>query len=112
MYEQEIKALMALAGSDGITVRKLAMHVFNERNSLFEQADFDDVHRQVQRFLLKNSQSSLSLVERMDERGRYRLNPRSAETVQLMLDFSDDECQQMPPTEATSATDLSLNLFP
>jgi len=110
MYEQEIRNILAAVGDEGITVQKLAMHVYNERNGLFEQADLDDIRRHVQRFLLKNSQSAASLVERMDERGRYRLNPHSAETMQLMLDFSEPADDDKPQTEATPI-DLSLDLF-
>jgi hypothetical protein len=107
-YDDKILRFLTEAGSDGLSVRKLARHVFNASNTLFETVDFEEVHRYVQTFLLRNSRSSDSLVENVGKRGIYRLNPRSARSQQLMLMFSEEE----EPEEAPKpAVDLSLSLF-
>lgn len=92
-----------------MSVQKLSRHVFNASNTLFETVDFEEVHRYVQSFLLKHSRSSDSLVENVGRRGVYRLNSRSAESQQLMLQFSDEEPHEEEPSKPS--VDLSLSLF-
>lgn len=87
---------------------KIARHVFNDSNSFFETIDFEEVHRYVQNFLLKNSKTSDSLVENVGKRGVYRMNPKSAESQQLMLMFKDEEPEEEKPK---TDVDLSLSLF-
>jgi hypothetical protein len=101
------------AGMRGIGVKTIAMHVYNMNCTLFSQPDFGEIHAYVQAYLLRNSRSKHSLVERTDKRGRYRLNARGSATArQLILNFqhqqSDaDEEQPANPQPA----DLSLSLF-
>ena len=109
VYDDKILRVLTEAGSDGLSVLKLSRHVFNASNTLFETVDFEEVHRYVQSFLLKNSRSSDSLVENVGRRGVYRLNPRSAESQQLMLQFSDEEPNEEEPPKPS--VNLSLSLF-
>ena len=56
-YEKEIVDVLAKAGNNGLSVKKIARHVFNASNSFFEVLDFSEVHQQVQRCLLRNRRS-------------------------------------------------------
>ena len=81
--------------------------------SLFSQPDWQEVYAYVQKYLLRNTKSSQSIIEHTGRRGYYRLNPRSAAARQLMLEFksemSDEEHQDDAATQA--GKDLSLSLF-
>ncbi|MBR5349669.1 MAG: hypothetical protein IK124_00350 [Prevotella sp.] len=106
-YEKEILRILSVAGSTGLSVKKIARHVFNASNTFFEVLNYDEVYQQVQQYLLRNSKQKDSLFERMDARGVYRLNANSAESLQLMLQFLPEEEDQQIKTE----TDQSLSLF-
>lgn len=107
-YDEKILRFLTEAGEQGLSVQKLARHVFNDSNTFFETIDFEDVHRYVQNFLLKNSKTYDSLVENVGRRGVYRLNPRSAESQQLRLKFLDEDTEEEKPKPDV---DLSLSLF-
>ena len=106
-FDNKILQFLTEAGEDGLSVQKISRHVFNECNTFFETILFEDVHRYVQSFLLRNSKNPDSMIEKTGERGNYRLNPDNQESRQLMLLFRDD-----PPEETSKPQeDLSLSLF-
>ena len=77
--------------------------------TFFSQPDYEDVKSYVQQFLLRNSKSSQSLVERTERRGYYRLNTcGSTDARQLMLQFRE---AQEEKKEEKPQQDLSLDLF-
>jgi len=110
VYEQQILQILSEVGERGISVQTLAKHVYNQNCTFFFQPDLQDIHRQVQQYLLRNSKSPQSLIESTGRRGYYRLNTQnSADARQLMLNFSDD--QPEAPAEEPQQQDLSLDLF-
>ena len=86
-YGQQILSILCEAGESGLTVHKIAMHVHGACNTLFAPICPDDVHRDVQAWLLRNSRTSDAPVCRCAKRGVYRINPGSSVVRQLMLDF-------------------------
>ena len=40
-YEQEIKELLFEAGKEGLSAKKIARHIFNKHNGLFETTPYD-----------------------------------------------------------------------
>lgn len=92
-----------------MSVYKIARHVFNASNSLFEPIEFEDVHRYVQQYVLRCSRGADALLQNVGQRGIYRLNPNSAQSQQLMLMFRDDE-EELEEGK-TGGEDLSLSLF-
>ena len=106
-YERDILRILMEAGSAGLSVAKISRHVFNASNTFFETVDFEEVHRYVSAYLLRNSKTSESVVEKV-ARGVYRLNLKSTETQQLQLEFADhvELNDEKPVTQ-----DLSLSLF-
>ena len=105
--DNKILRFLTEAGDDGLSVQKISRHVFNECNTFFENILFEDVHRYVQSFLLRNSKNPDSMIEKTGERGYYRLNPDNKESRQLILLFRDDT----PEETSKPQEDLSLSLF-
>ena len=108
-YERHILQILTEAGTEGLSVAKISRHVFNASNTFFNTVEFEEVHRWVAAYLLRNSKSSDSLIEKT-ERGIYRLNPKSSETRQLMLQFCD-KGEDDEEDNTIGHEDLSLSLF-
>lgn len=107
-YDHEILFILSEAGDKGLSIKKIARHVFNNHNNLFEGVSYDDVYHHVASYLKKNSKSSDSLIERTCIRGVYRLNKSNA-SRQLFFDFNNEETE-ITYTEKTTE-DKSLSLF-
>ena len=111
-YDQQILHILTEAGERGISVQTIARHVFNMNVSFFVSPDFEEIRTYVQQYLLRNSRSSLSLIERTERRGYYRLNTKgSADARQLMLEFQEHENIEEAEDEKPQQQDLSLSLF-
>ena len=111
-YEQQILHILSEVGERGISVSLLAKHVYNLNCTLFSQPDLQEVKQFVQQYLLKNSKSSLSLIESTGRRGYYRLNTQNnADARQLMLVFREEEIEMEEVEEEKPKQDLSLSLF-
>ncbi len=105
-YDKEILRVLAEAGDEGLSVRKVSRHVLNACNSLFEPIGQDEVHKYVQSYLLKNSKSTGSVIEKT-RKGVYRLNEHCKMTQQQLLQFRDeDDVVEVKPDD-----DQSLSLF-
>lgn len=77
-------------GSRGISLSNLTKSVYNLSHTFFFTPEYDDVYRQVQQYVYRNSKTPSSLIERMETRGRYRINKASKEAEQLFLTFQSD----------------------
>lgn len=108
-YDREILYILGEAGYKGLSVRKIARHVFNNNNSFFDNVSFDDVYRYVSSYLKRNSKSRESVVEKTEVRGVYRINMSSVMFRQLQFDFRED----VPDagSENKEIEDRSLSLF-
>jgi hypothetical protein len=101
--------ILTEAGERGISVQNISRHVYNMNCTFFVSPDFEEIRNYVQQYLLKNSKSNNSLIERTEQRGWYRLNTTgSNDAQQLMLQFRDE---QQPVEEVKPQKDLSLDLF-
>lgn len=110
-YEKHILDVLAEAGEEGINVHKLSMHVYNLSCTLFEQPDASFIRKYVQRYLLRKSKQSSSIIESMPQRGYYRLRELSPMSIkQLLIDFYEEE-KEDSPKDPVAAKDLSMNLF-
>jgi len=112
-YDQQILKILSEVGERGISVQSIAKHVYNMNLSFFFTPDYEEIRTYVQTYLLRNSKSSKSLVERTGRRGFYRLNTAgSADALQLMLKFSQEQQEQeVQKEEEEPRQDLSLDLF-
>ena len=109
-YDDTILKVLTEAGKEGLSVQKIAHHVFNASNTFFETVSLEEVHRYVQQYLLRNSKSEQSLIQRTEKRGYYRLNTQnSADARQLMLNFREEEEETQEKEKPTQ--DFSLDLF-
>ena len=101
--------ILTEAGERGISVQNISRHVYNMNCTFFVSPDFEEIRNYVQQYLLKNSKSNNSLIERTEQRGWYRLNTTgSNDAQQLMLQFRDE---QQTVEEVKPQKDLSLDLF-
>lgn len=110
-YEKEILETLYEAGNDGLSVHKIAIHVRNQRNTLFSPIDFDNVRIDVQRWLLANSRHSTAPVEHCEKRGLYRLNPKSNETQKLMLQFGENNDKNEDTYKDNQKNNTQILLF-
>lgn len=74
LNEQQIVELLAKTGDKGLTCKKLAKHLYNANNSLFEAASFDDIYRELQAYLNRKTKERFPYIEKTGEWGYYRLN--------------------------------------
>jgi len=109
-YDRLILEILTMSGEKGLTPKKISLHVYNSTNSLFAEADYEQISRSVSAWLKRNSTASDSLVEKTGQRGHYRLNMNSAQARQLMLTFSDAE-EDEESGKNDENLDLSLSLF-
>ena len=63
-YEQEIKELLFEAGKEGLSAKKIARHIFNKHNGLFETTPYDEVYKAVQYCIAKNNKSAKPFIEK------------------------------------------------
>ena len=111
-YDQQILQILTDVGERGISVAKLAKHVYNMNCTFFSTPDLQEIQQYTGQYLLRNSKSPKSLIERTGRRGYYRLNTQgSADARQLLLQFRNkaDGGEAEP---AMPRQDLSLSLFP
>ena len=108
-YGQEILNVLCEANKKGLSLKKIARHVYNMNNGLFDELTYDDVYRDVVSFIKRNSRDAGSLIQKTDVRGVYRLNHNATQQSQLMLNFRDDEEEEKK--QQTTCEDNSLTLF-
>lgn len=109
-YRKQILEVLFEAGHEGLSVHKIAIHVHNTSNTLFKPTSFDEVRRDVQLWLLRNSQSKTSPVTHCERRGYYRINMKSLETRQTLLNFDkqDISSNDIQPTDDNANQQPSL----
>ena len=106
-YDSIIFNILKEAGSRGLSVKKITMHVFNASNSLFQSSNFEEIHKYVYAYLKRNSQKKDAFVMKTDIRGRYRINEASPKTRQLMLDFKEQTlCAETEKSEQYNSPTL------
>ncbi len=109
-YDKQILQILSEVGDKGISVQMLAKHLYNQNSTLFFTPDLNQIRAYVQQYLLKNSKSSMSLIETTGKRGFYRLNiQHNADARQLMIEFKNE--RQPDEKEEKTSEDLSLSLF-
>lgn len=111
-FDRQILQILSDVGELGIGVQHLAKHVYNMNCTFFFQPDLEEIRNYVRKYLLRNSKSAQSLIERTERRGYYRLNKNSADARQLMLEFRNTRIQEVAEDkEEKPQTDFSLSLF-
>ena len=112
-YEKQILQILTDVGEKGIGVQQLAKHVYNMNCTLFSQPDLLEIRTFVQQYLLRNSKSAQSLIERTDRRGYYKLNTQNnADARQMVLEFREHRVTAEEDAEDEKPQcDLSLSLF-
>ncbi len=111
-YDQQILKILTEAGEPGVSVQTIAKHVYNMNTTFFHQPSFEEIRAYVQQYLLRNSKSGQSLIERTERRGYYRLNTKGSQDArQLLLQFQDEKVVTKEEEKEKAQQDLSLDLF-
>ncbi len=116
-YEKEIIRVLIEAGRKGLSIKKIARHIYNSKNSLFEELSFEDVHKSVAAYLQRNCKKRNSMVQRTQKNGTYRIRV-SVKPTQLELFFKEegDDTQDVNEMKDEKGgnkpeQDISLSLF-
>ena len=114
-FDQEILKVLTMAGTAGLKTEKVARHVYNSCNTMFTPLDYKDVHAYVTQYLIKTSKDPLSIIEKSEKHGVYRLNFNAKQTQQLLLNFLPHESVVEEglgdKDNDKSSKDSSLSLF-
>lgn len=94
LNEQQIVELLIKAGCKGLTCKKLAKHIYNANNSLFEAASFDDIYRELQAYLNKKTKSRHPYIEKTDKWGYYRINERKLKDSLGWIVNEENKCPE------------------
>lgn len=108
-YEKEILKVLYESGGQGLSVKKICVHVYNSQNSFFDSISYEEVRKRVVSFLQQNSGKRSSVLSHTSVRGHYCINLESNTANQLMLQF--DDCESEIDTKRAEKQELSLSLF-
>lgn len=108
--DQEILKVLVEAGAKGLKIEKIARHVYNSCNSIFNPLSYENVHAYVTQFLIKCSKNPKSIIEKGKGVGIYHVNYKNEAIMQLMIDFSSSNMQQQDIDEGKA--NLSQNCTP
>lgn len=104
LNEQQVVELLAKAGNKGMTCKKLAKHLYNANNSLFETASLANIYRDLQAYLNKKAKMRVPYIEKTEQWGYYRLNEENLKAHEGWLADDKDE---VSPKEETKAIEAS-----
>lgn len=107
LFNDVIEILLE-AGDEGLRLRKLIVHVYNKRNSLFHDISKEQVRNEVTAFIRANSKSKDDLITKT-RWGVYRINTNSLKFKNQRTLFSELPLEEKP-TE-TKTVDASPSLF-
>lgn len=112
-FDNEILRVLTLAGTKGLKTEKVARHVFNACNSMFCPLDYKEVHAYVSQFLIKCAKGSLSVIQKGEGHGIYRINFKDQVAQQLLLKFAphDDGEVKEVREDAEQDRDTTPSLF-
>ncbi len=107
-YDQDIKHILWEAGREGLSVKKIARHIYNLHNGFFETVAYEDIYKAVVYSVVKNRKSRTPFIESAGKRGVYRLTEPTCRETQLFFNFVEE-----PDVEAEAKPDIdqSLSLF-
>ena len=86
--------LLCDVGARGLALTSIVKHVYNAHNSLFEPIKERNVYQSVRSFMIRNSQSPLSLFIRMED-GKYKVNRQSPKFLQMKISFDVDNSNEI-----------------
>lgn len=110
-FEHEIIKVLIEAGDKGLSLQKIALHVYNACNSFFDSYTHDEVYALVAKYLLNSTAKTPSYVQRVS-RGVYVFNRNTIDGRQLLFDFSYEEhIEDLPSDHDGTTQDIFPSLF-
>lgn len=111
-YEQDIIRILQEAGRCGLPVKKIARHVYNMNNGLFDSVPFEKVYQDVLAFINKNNKSKCPVLKKTGKWGYYSLSNSSKKVIQQTFNFDEGYPKgEEDDTPTVEDIDLSLSLF-
>lgn len=112
-YSSDIIDILSKA-PEGLSIRNIARHVYNRRNTFFEHADMEDIKMRVTRFVTSRSRTRHPIIVNAGRRGVYKLNDSTAENMEMSLCFDDimaddTSCQTAADTADAGEARLPLD---
>ena len=112
-YSSDIIDILSKA-PEGLSIRNIARHVYNRRNTFFEHADMEDIKMRVTRFVTSRSRTRHPIIVNAGRRGVYKLNDSAAENMEMSLCFDDimaddTSCQTAADTADAGEARLPLD---
>jgi len=90
-YESEILMILREAGDRGLPLRRIALNVFNMKNTFFLPLEQEAVYDDVAAYLRTVSMQSGAPVMKAGRKGWYCINPASPEVIQMQLEFKCED---------------------
>ncbi len=113
-YEQDIIRILEEAGKNGLPVKKIAKHVYNMRNGLFNPVSYEEVYKDILAYINKNNKSKRPLLKKTGKWGYYSLSDYTEAARLQTFNFdavAEDENNDYDSGKVISNEDLSLSLF-
>ena len=107
-YENEIIKILVEAGDKGLSVKKIAQHVYNAVNSLFCSVSYTDIYSSVSQYLKSNAKSKTSVIVHGKGRGVYKINAEIDAGQQLMIIFGKHDTDEPSTPKDSTTTELTL----
>lgn len=109
-YQRQLVAILTEAGEKGLSLSKIARHVYNSSCTLFESPSFDKVYADLALFLSRQSRLADGMVKRTGTRGVYAINDRWALFRQVVIDFDEHTTDETSQQQDSFVEDKSLTL--
>lgn len=93
-YDKDIINLLILAGSKGISVKKISQYVFYNSNTFFDAVPYEEVLSEVKRFIHRGIRRKHPFLEHAEKRSLYRINIHTKEGRQLLAKYKEPEEKQ------------------
>ena len=107
IYNNEILKVLAEAGNEGLSVKKIARHVHNAHNTLFSNVSFDEVYAYVGQYLKRNSKCVDSIIGRSDFPGVIGFNLPIKNYKQIMLQLKNKPAKDKSRISLKKITPIS-----
>ncbi len=85
-YERNILIVLSEAGSKGLSLKRIALNIYNMHNSIFEPLEYDKVYGSVAQWLRQESMRSQGTVRKTEHWGHYTINKDSRKVQQLLAE--------------------------
>lgn len=111
LYEKDVIQILIEAGDKGLSISKIAHHVFNTRNNLFGSINYNTVYNLIYRYIKQNLKRSDSPIVNASEHGKYTINHNQNALQQFIVWLDEEDTNTRDEDKDKIQIDQSLSLF-